>query len=334
MDTDEDTFFSPEELSSSYDYFLKKNSDLLEYILENTNLYSVQTTGNCININMNDLKDFLAIELLMGMPAYTDYWPEKLRYGKIADVMPLKKYQSIRRYLHSVNNNDEDGDMYFKIRPVLEIVRRNCNSMENEKRQSIDEMMILYKGTRAGTRRQYIKNKPKKWSYKLFVRAGVSDIVYDFVIYGEADTFAKYEFSEFEETMGFGAKVVLSLSQSIPKKPTTALYFDNFFFSLNLPSYLRSEYGILSLGTLRSNRLMGFKTLPDKDLLKKWANNKTVLLASSFVSAHPVEKIKRFSKEHRAKIDVSCPQIVKQYNVHMGGVDLADMLVGLHRTAF
>ncbi|KAH9632995.1 hypothetical protein HF086_000355 [Spodoptera exigua] len=59
----------------------------------------------------------------------------------------------------------------------------------------------------------------------------------------------------------------------------------------------------------------------------KWYDNKVVTLVSSFVDSHPKEKIKRYSKETKSRVDVDCPQIVKQYNAHMGGVDLADMSV-------
>lgn len=47
------------------------------------------------------------------MPAYLDYWSVKFRYANIADIMPLKRYQQIRRYLHFVDNNLDDGDKYF-----------------------------------------------------------------------------------------------------------------------------------------------------------------------------------------------------------------------------
>lgn len=67
----------------------------------------------------------------------------------------------------------ENSDRYFKIRPVMEKIRQNCLKTEEEEQYSIDEMMMPYKGKKAGNRRQYLPNKPKKWGFKNFVRAGV-----------------------------------------------------------------------------------------------------------------------------------------------------------------
>lgn len=66
----------------------------------------------------------------------------------------------------------------------------------------------------------------------------------------------------------------------------------------------------------------------------RWNDNKPVTLISSYVGVEPVEKMKRYCKETKSKIDVDCPQIVKEYNKHMGGVDLADMLISLYKTPF
>ncbi|CAH2014758.1 unnamed protein product [Acanthoscelides obtectus] len=108
-----------------------------------------------------------------------------------------------------------------------------------------------------------------------------------------------------------------------------------------------------SLGTIRSNRLRGCPLLSDKELLRKgrgsfdyrvdnsvglavikWADTKCVTLASSYISHSPVFEVSPFSKERKKKVNVQCPQIVKQYNIHMGGVDLSDMLVSLYKTPF
>ena len=104
---------------------------------------------------------------------------------------------------------------------------------------------------------------------------------------------------------------------------------------------------------MRSNRLHGCILEQDKSLLKKgrgsfdykvdnnvgiavvkWADTKCVTLASSYVSHTPTLQVKRYSKEEKNKVDVVCPQIIKQYNTHMGGVDLVDMLIALYKTPY
>lgn len=268
--------------------------------------------------------------------------------------MPLKRYQQIRRYIHFADNTLEDSDRYFKIRPIMEKIRQNFLQVEEEGKYSIDEMMIPYKGRKAGKRKQYVKMKPKKWGFKNFVRAGVSGIIYDFLLYGGDDTFRGLVFTEKEATIGLGGMVVIALCQTIKKKPAI-VYADNFFMSPELTHILREEYGIFSLGTIRTNRLRGCQALlPTDQQLKrkkrgssaqvvcnknklavvKWHDNKVVTLISSYIDSHPIETIKRYDKDEKKKIDVECPQIVKHYNKHMGGVDLADMLISLYRTPF
>lgn len=344
-------------VSAPFEYFKMFLSDnILDMITEQTNLYSTQETGKAMKVTTGDIKDFIGINLLMGiikLPAYTDYWSKEFRCSLIADVMPLKKFQAIRRYVHLNNNLLDDGDRYFKIRPLIQMIRQNFLKVPHETRFSIDEMMVPYKGKKAGNRKQYVKNKPKKWGFKIFVRAGVSGFIYDFIVYGGDDTFRYNELSQDEESLGLGAKVVIALCKSIPDPACSVVYFDNFFTSLELICYLRNEMGIFSLGTIRSNRLRGAekKLSTDKVLRKKsrgshsqvvcnsnklcivkWLDNKCVTTASSFVEANPIGTIQRYDKDKKQKTAVPCPEIIKQYNAHMGGVDLADMLIALHRT--
>ena len=58
-----------------------------------------------------------------------------------------------------------------------------------------------------------------------------------------------------------------------------------------------------------------------------WYDNKIVTLLSNFVGSEPVTEVKRFSKA--MKETVKCPNLVQEYNRHMGGVDLLDSLLGV-----
>nr|CAI5820084.1 unnamed protein product [Callosobruchus analis] len=134
---------------------------------------------------------------------------------------------------------------------------------------SIDEMMVAYKGSKAGSLRQYMPKNPKKWGFKMFVRAGLSGIIYDFLLLTGAKTFDNIEFTDIENSFGLGGKVVLALCKTIEKKQNTTVYFDNFFISLDLLVFLKREFELPSLGTIRSNRLKMCILENDKYLLRK-----------------------------------------------------------------
>lgn len=53
--------------------------------------------------------------------------------------------------------------------------------------------------------------KLKKWGFKFFARAGISGNIYDFIVYGGAETFRDHQFTTCEGNMGFGAKIVITL---------------------------------------------------------------------------------------------------------------------------
>ena len=331
------------------------SADIIQMIVEQTNLYSVQETGNSVNTNCNEMNVFISMLIYTGlvkMSAFIDFWAQGTRFAPIADAMPLKRFQKLRRYIHFNDNTvaRNSDDRFFKIRPVMDMVRRNFLAIEHEEQFSIDEMMVPYKGTRAGNLRQYIRSKPHKWGFKLFTRAGVSGIVYDFIAYAGRSTFRPDDFTDAELKLGQGSQVVLTLCRSIPEPRNSKVYFDNFFTSFELISHLRSAE-IYAIGTMRQNRLRNVEMKTDKVLGKeprgsydyrtdasagitvvKWRDNKVVTLASSFVGVEPLATMKRYDKVAKAKVDVPAPNIVRQYNVHMGGVDLADMLIALYRT--
>lgn len=318
-----------------------------------TNLYSVQETSSSVNTNCSELEQFIGILIYMGiivMPSYTDYWAQATNSERVSQIFSLKRFQKLRRYIHFSNNENsgDSEDRLLKIRPVFDIIVENCRKLEQEQEHSIDEMMVPYKGTRAGNLRQYIQNKPHKWGYKIFMRTGVSGLIYDFLPYtgkGMATNLTAEE-----KIFGIGGQVVIMLCKSLPPDMNVRVYFDNFFCTLELIIFLKNR-NIDSLGTLRKNRLKGCPLEEEKVLQKRgrgmydyrkdvtsdvivvrWVDNKVVCMASSFCGIQPLSTVKRWNTNEKRKTDVPCPNIVTQYNKHMGGVDLAGMLIELYRT--
>ncbi|XP_030767719.1 piggyBac transposable element-derived protein 3-like [Sitophilus oryzae] len=185
-----------ENIKMPLEYFTKFFSfDLMQKIVDQTNLYCTQVTGSSLDLDNFEFTSFLTIVLTMGiikLPAILDYWSIHTRIPQVADAMPARRFKKIRRFLHFADNSqitEETKDRFYKIRPLINKIKANCRQFQLENQYSIDETMVPYKGTFAGNLRQYIKNKPHKWGFKLFVRAGVSGFIYDFIPYQGTHTF-------------------------------------------------------------------------------------------------------------------------------------------------
>ena len=93
-----------------------------------------------------------------------------------------------------------------KIQPLLDMFRELCLMINSEKIQCIDEQIIPFKGKHA--LKQYVKNKPKKWGFKVFSRNSSDGYMHDFFIYNGA--------TEIEDGCGFAAgDVVVKLCQTL-----------------------------------------------------------------------------------------------------------------------
>ena len=175
-----------------------------------------------------------------------------------------------------------------------------------------------------------------------FVRAGASGIMYDLFLYQGKDGKEKVT----------GPYVVLKLLEILPRKQRYRVVFDNWFTSIPLCLALK-EHGYLCTATLRSDRMMGCPLPDDKDLKKlgrgshasrtdansglsvtKWLDNKAVKVITNFCDVNATTKVKRWDRSKKEYINIACPTVINEYNKSMGGVDLADMLISLYRTAF
>ena len=220
-------------------------------------------------------------------------------------------------------------------------LRDACLQIEPEEKMSVDEQMIPYKGR--NSLRQYIPKKPKKWGFKVIARCGVSGLTYDFHLYdGRCPTVSQscgYQPGDF----------VIKLCETLPKGQNFKMYFDNWFTFLELQLMLKS-WNIWSVGTIRANRLRGCSLKSEKELKKegrgssdwsvdansgiavvRWLDNSSVQVSSSHTAVEPMTTIRRWDRKERKYVDIPCPAIIKEYNEHMGGVDLFDMLMALYK---
>ncbi|XP_065812570.1 piggyBac transposable element-derived protein 3-like [Labrus bergylta] len=213
--------------------------------------------------------------------------------------------------------------------------------------------MVVYKGKTAGNLRQYIKNKPDKWGFKLFARASEDGSIHDMVLYQGKTTLEAHDVPQTPEQKVLGAtsQIVAVLASTMSCPTTTAIFADNFFTSLELVQYIRDQ-NCRYTGTARDNRIrspplksikeMGKKAVPrstcdyftsdDGILAVRWKDNKAVTLLSTDMGVEPMSSVIRYCSETKRKEPVSCPAVIRSYNANMGGIDKSDMLVHLYCT--
>lgn len=251
------------------DYFHRLvDTPLLEYIANQTNLYAAQTDiGRGFAVSPKELEQFIGMSFYMSLisvPGTRRYWSSTCRITQVSEVMPLRRWEEIKKYLHFADNSAlpiNPKDCLFKIRKVVDSIRENMKTIPIEQHLSVDEQIIPYKG-RSGLK-QYNPKKPKKWGYKLFCLAGASGIIYDFEVYCGAI----YQPTQLLD-ISASSNVVLRLAERIPKNQNYKLFYDNWFCSPHLQLEL-ARNGIHSMGTVRSNRVPGNGLLSDKSLKKK-----------------------------------------------------------------
>ncbi|CAK1547958.1 unnamed protein product [Leptosia nina] len=182
--------------------------------------------------------------------------------------------------------------------------------------------------------KQYLPNKPHKWGYKLFILCYLMGYAYIFEVY------SGQEEKKDEPDLGITNNVVIRLARAIPRMNNHIVFFDNFYTSLPLVNYYLNKQGIQYVETIQQNRVPNCR-LPDKKELMKtfvprgtyeervsgfsdgvdfsataWKDKKVVTLLSTYVGAERVGKVSRHDKKAKQKIDIPCPKIVHEYNMH------------------
>lgn len=104
--------------------------------------------------------------------------------------MTRYRFFKLRVRLKLVNENEvsenEKTDKFWKIRPMLRMIREPCLNIVRSKNVPIDEQMIPFQSHVA--MRQYVKGKPTPVGLKNFVMTSIEGIPLDFCMYAGKDS--------------------------------------------------------------------------------------------------------------------------------------------------
>ena len=167
------------------------------------------------------------------------------------------------------------------------------------------------------------------------VRLKQSGTIYEFFMYGRKHS-ADADRCGAEES-------VLCLVEELPKHKTFHAYFCNCFSTFPLLIKLHS-FGILATTIFRSNRISLCSLTRNNDLksegrasfdyrvdlnsslrVVKYYDNKVVVLGSTYSSVQSTTTKQHWDAKKKEHCNVIYPDMVKEYNRGMRGVDLADI---------
>ena len=353
--TDDGIISSPREYFSSF-----FDSDILNLIVEQSNLYSIQQNANKpLKLTKDELEKWIGLVIYFSMsklPNTRMHWAKKLSplTDYAGECMSRDRFETIKRFLHIADNSREVSkgnngyDPLFKVRPLIDHLRPKFQALPRTQCLSIDEQVVPF--NKRSRLKQYIPNKPKKWGYKLFILASDQGFMYDFIPYtGKIDPVNNPNIPDLKPN----SNAVLHLAENIPSNRNHQLCFGNWFTSVPLLVHLAGRE-IWCCGTVRLSRLQGLPKSKDQDkrlmkmgrgafeekqqrhdavdiTLVRWFDNKIVNMISTFAKANPTSTVCRFDKKRKIQVAVTLPDIVARYNKSMGGVDLADQLISLYR---
>ena len=266
---------------------------------------------------------------------------------RLSDLLTCQRFELLGSFLHVVSPEEEVANASNRLRkllPLLNHVKDKClEYYQPLQHLSVDERMVKSKSRCHMI--QYMKDKPTKWGFKLWVVADTSGYTVDFNIYtGKAEECSEY---------GLTHDVVMKLVEPFCFQGYQ-VFVDNYYSSPTLFHHLL-EVDIRATGTLRTYR----RGVPDtvvqlKAFLEKstrgsgyyyrenespimyvcWHDVKvTTVLSTAFPGHTDHSVIRKVVSRHTGRkepVSIPRPIAIGKYNAYMGGVDKSDQFLSYH----
>ena len=239
--------------------------ELFELFLTNTEIERIFIKStNCVRLKGNHmftmavekLKAFLTIlwvNWYPGIPRQEMYWErrEDSHNLVVSAVMTKTHFLDGKRHLHLADNNSlNSSDKCLNVRLLFNAIKQQCIlKYQPTQHVSIEKSMMPYFGKHGA--KQYMKSKPIKFRFKLWVMATPLGYCIQFYPYADKDSIIQgYE----NIWLGLDASVVANLISKPPAMQISNydIVMDNYF---TIPALLRhlSAMWVLSTETVIPN---------------------------------------------------------------------------------
>lgn len=142
------------------------DEEIFQNICDCTNVKFLEEKGKPMNLTLPEIKKFFAISILMSCLKYPQvrmYWAKTTKVNVIATAMTRDRFFLIRTNLKVVIDNnvtlqEKSSDRLYKIRPLINRIRKGCLMLPRFSEVAIDEQMIPFTGV--CRLKQFVRGKP------------------------------------------------------------------------------------------------------------------------------------------------------------------------------
>ena len=268
------------------------------------------------------------------------YWHSQYGWSAVSNVWSRDNWMKLWGRLH-INTAppplDSHAQRLWEATPLVDMLNRKWSDALNAGRDlTIDETMIAFRGAHVAV--QYLPKKPIPIGFKCFTISTIKGYCFAQKLYP-----CKHEDKKLAK--GFTTQVVKDLiqpyanAQNDTNKYWRCVCFDSFYTNVPLAKYL-FDRGVLSVGTIRSNRLhvpAAFRSTavqPDKFIARQSKYMRSLMSVCHVRGDKPKDKRMFITTTTAVPIPITeqkvngkayaAPDVSQQYNRMMGGVDTAN----------